>query len=278
VRAASGQVAPAWAWAWLLLGGGAALGGTGAQGAGGPSDTRVRDAAYREEAVYALHGFVGYQIDLQFERDERFVGLSAGDMEGLTFAAQDNHLFLKPKAAGVHTNVTVLTSRRVYHLEYTATSGPVDGSGALYALRFLYAQPPPALAPAPSPEERLDNARAEPPRARNFDYWYCGRTSLQPVSAWDDGVHTYLRFSARAELPALFVRDEDGGESLINFSVQDDQIVIHRVARQWVVRRGRLVGCIVNRGYEGSAERLESGTLTPDVERVTRGSEHAAAQ
>ena len=50
------------------------------------------------------------QIDLEFEPGETFVGLGAGDLESLTFAAQDNHLFLKPRAGGVDTNITVLTT------------------------------------------------------------------------------------------------------------------------------------------------------------------------
>ena len=77
-------------------------------------------AAYNGDEVYKLRGFVGYQIDLEFEPGETFVGLGAGDMEGLSFVGQDNHLFLKPKAAKVATNLTVLTSRRHYQFDYTA--------------------------------------------------------------------------------------------------------------------------------------------------------------
>ena len=45
-----------------------------------------------------LYAYAGYQIDLEFEPGETFVGLGAGDLEALTFVGQDNHLFLKPKA------------------------------------------------------------------------------------------------------------------------------------------------------------------------------------
>jgi type IV secretion system protein VirB9 len=61
----------------------------------GRVDARVRVATYRADEVYRLRGFVGYQIDLEFEHGESFVGLGAGDIEGLSFVAQDNHLFLK---------------------------------------------------------------------------------------------------------------------------------------------------------------------------------------
>src|ERR1700722_18617301 len=62
-------------------------------------DPRIREAAYSAEQVYRLTGFVGYQTDLQFEAGESFVGLGAGDIEGISFVAQDNYLFLKFKDA-----------------------------------------------------------------------------------------------------------------------------------------------------------------------------------
>ena len=80
----------------------------------------MRTAAYDGDQVYRLRGFVGYQIDLEFEAGETFVGLGAGDIEGLSYFGQDNHLFLKPKAAKVATNLTVLTNRRRYQIDYTA--------------------------------------------------------------------------------------------------------------------------------------------------------------
>ena len=65
----------------------------------GVVDSRIRSSIYNGDEVYRLRGFVGYQIDIEFEPGEIFSGLGAGDMEGLSFVGQDNHLFLKPKAA-----------------------------------------------------------------------------------------------------------------------------------------------------------------------------------
>jgi type IV secretion system protein VirB9 len=231
-------------------------------------DNRLRAVPYDSETVYALRGIPGYQIDLQFDRDERFVGLASGDVEALTFEAQDDHLFIKPKAIHVRTNLTVLTSRRVYHFDYSV-AGPHDlepGQNAMYALRFEY---PPVQNPGVESPQAADLALAQPAGARNSDYWYCGAPSLQPNEAWDDGLHTHLRFEPGAELPAVFIRNDDGSESLLNFNVESDEIVIHRIARQLVVRRGALLGCIVNRGFHGGGS-VRSGTVSPDVERATR--------
>jgi type IV secretion system protein VirB9 len=240
----------------------------------GTVDTRVREVAYNSQQVYRLLGFVGYQIDLQFETGETFIGLGAGDIEGLSFVSQDNHLFLKPKAASVGTNLTVLTSRRPYQFDYTASSQYPNSSGqeVIYALKFTY--PPPIRASGATAAEQIEaQLAAATGRIRNIDYWYCGRPTLKPLAASDDGVHTRLRFAARAELPAIFVSNDDGTESLLNFSMDAGDVIIHRVARQFILRRGRLTGCIVNKGFAGSGERLESGTIAPDVERTTYGSQ-----
>jgi type IV secretion system protein VirB9 len=240
----------------------------------GSVDARVRIATYRADEVYRLRGYVGYQIDLEFEAGESFVGLGAGDIEGLAFAGSDNHLFLKPKAAKLATNLTVLTNRRHYQFDYVVSPtrpGATDPD-VIYALRFTY--PPSAIneaneATAAKLESELRAAALE--RPQNVDYWYCGHPSIKPIAASDDGVHTRLTFAAQAEQPAIFVRNDDGSESLLNFSMDGGDVVVHRVARRFILRRGRLTGCIVNQAFSGGAARLDSGTVAPDVERTTPG-------
>jgi type IV secretion system protein VirB9 len=237
-----------------------------------PPDPRIRVAPYRADAIYRLRGYVGYQIDITFAPGERFVGLGVGDSKGIAFAADANHLFLKPKAGRVATNLTVLTDRRTYLFDYEAEQGPPDPGGAdvIYALRFEYLQAPIRAASRSRQQIATDLAAARSTRPRNYDYWYCGEPALKPAAAWDDGVETTLVFGAHAELPAIFASNGDGGESLVNFSVQAGRIVVERVVPRLIVRRGKLSGCIVDRAFKGGGERLSSGTIAPNVERVTR--------
>ena len=60
-------------------------------------------------------------------------------------------------------------------------------------------------------------------------------------------------------------------ESLLNFSMDAGDVVIHRVASRFVLRRGKLTGCIVNKGYAGAGLRLDSGTVSPQIERDVKG-------
>ena len=238
----------------------------------GATDARIRTAPYRADEVYPLVGQIGYQIDLEFAAGERFVGLAAGDVQGVSFEAQDNHLFLKPKAARVDTNLTVLTSLRRYYLQYRVRP---DAKGAahgppLYALRFLYPDTAPSAAAVDAlrEQQRIAAALGTPAAVVNRNYWYCGAPALQPTSVTDDGVATRFTFGARSELPAIFVRAQDGSESLVNFTVTADGLTVHRLSPRFILRRGTLVGCVVNRGFNGGGERLATGTVAPSVERA----------
>jgi type IV secretion system protein VirB9 len=238
----------------------------------GAVDARIRSAPYDGDQVYRVRGFVGYQIDFEFEPGETFVGLGAGDIEALSYFGQDNHLFLKPKAAKVATNLTVLTNRRRYQIDYSAIPQrpSAEDPDVIFAVRFIY-PPVPLQTAAEQSAKRIDAALRDSRRPQNLDYWYCGSPELKPTAASDDGIHTRLRFAANADLPAVFVRNADGTESLLNFNMDAGDVIIHRIAHRFILRRGKLTGCVVNQGFVGSGMRLESGTVTPDVEREVPG-------
>ena len=235
-----------------------------------PADRRIRSLQYEPTQVFRIRGWVGYHIDLEFEPGESFLTLGGGDLEALSYGAFGNHLVIKPKAEIVHTNLTVITDRRTYIFDYAVANGTPDPSSEdlVYSLRFTY---PAAIGTTTAEQVTRDFSHAEGERPQNFDYWFCGDSSLQPVQASDDGVHTRIRFSPRAEVPAIFVRSDDGTESLLNYSVDLAQgdVLIHRTARRLILRRGKLTGCVINKSYTGAGERLDSGTVSPDVKRAT---------
>ena len=236
----------------------------------GMMDGRIRTAIYSAEDIYRLYGYVGYAIELIFEDGETFSGNGGGDLEAITFGFHDNHVILKPKAANVGTNLVIYTNRRAYRFEYSATTRKPDPriDPVMYAVRFLYPDSTSMNAARKAAEEtQLDLARAGAARAQNVDYWFCGSPEIRPIAASDDGIHTRLSFGAKAELPAIFVRNADDSESLLNFSMEDGDVIIHRVAARFILRRGALTGCVVNKGFSGGGERLSTGTVAPGVQR-----------
>ena len=90
--------------------------------------------------VYRLRGHVDDHLDLEFQEVERFVGLGAGDVvEASPAGAGGRHPFVKPRAAGVATNLTIITSRSPYHdFDYQASDRrPDPGVGdVVYVMIF----------------------------------------------------------------------------------------------------------------------------------------------
>jgi type IV secretion system protein VirB9 len=243
----------------------------------GMVDSRVREVEYRDGQVVSLAGYVGYHIDLELEPGERFVALGAGDSAGVDVAAEGSHVFMKPKAARVATNLTLISSRRVYHFEYRTYEAQPSTTSAIFALRFRYAVAPSQVTPAATsqpfssdgiaPVAVVSSVPAAPARPVNTEYWYCGSEWLKPLAVSDDGVQTRLTFSDRGEWPAIFVANPDGSESLVNFHAEGTTAVVHRVAPKFVLRRGLLVGCVENRGYAGSGAWVANGALDPAERR-----------
>ena len=242
---------------------------------GGHVDPRIRTALYDPNQVYEIYGIVGFHLDLEFAPNERFVGLSAGDPRAIAYSAHGNVLTIRPKVARDVMNLTVTTTEHRYYFDYTIAPHPdPNETDVMYAVQFTY-PPQPKAATEASRADRIndDFKKAEAERPKNTDYWFCGSPEIKPSEAYDDGVETYLRFGTREELPAIFLQSADGKESLLNFTVEGDYVVLHRVARRFVLRRGSLAGCIVNKHFTGGGERLRSGTIAPDVIRERRGAQ-----
>jgi type IV secretion system protein VirB9 len=242
-------------------------------GPGAPAseeESRLRTVNFDPATVIALTGFVGYHIHFEFAPDERFVTLGAGDTAAFDVGAEANHLLLKPKVPTSGTNLTILTNRRTYFVDFRALNRAPHSGELVYSVTFHY----PADVERASGARPVDDASAALaalPAPVNLNYWYCGDPAVRPTRVDDDGLHVRLVFAPRAELPAIYAAEPDGGESLVNLHVENDTVVVHRLSRRLVLRRGRLVGCVVNRSIDDTGRRGDSGTVQPAIERETAG-------
>ncbi|MBS0374238.1 MAG: TrbG/VirB9 family P-type conjugative transfer protein [Proteobacteria bacterium] len=232
------------------------------------ADPRVRSVDYEPNEVVPLTAFVGYHVHVEFGQDEQFVNLAAGDTAALDVGAEGNHLLLKPRAAAGPTNLTVLTNRRTYFFEYRALARAPRADEAVYSIAFRYRDARPATLPVGSPD--ADSQLQKPRPVANRDYWYCGDPALRPLAAVDDGLQLRLTFADYAEWPAVYASEADGTESLVNYHVEGGAMILHRLAARFVLRRGKEVGCVVNRGSREHGSRPSSGTTDPGISRELR--------
>jgi type IV secretion system protein VirB9 len=257
--------------AWLISGLCLSRSGNGQSTAAG-AEPRLRIIDYNPNLILPLTGFVGYHIHFEFAPDEHFVTLASGDTASLDVGAEGNHLLLKPKRATPDTNLTVLTNRRAYFIDFRALARVPRPEEVVYSVTFRYPSDETA-ARRPKADLALGEDLARPPAAINHNYWFCGSAALRPASVDDDGMQVRFTFPPHAELPAIYATASGAGETLVNSHVEDDAVVVHRLASRFVLRRGKAVACVVNRSFESPSRRAASGTISTEIDRKTRGAE-----
>jgi type IV secretion system protein VirB9 len=196
----------------------------------GGGDPRVQLVDYDADQVVQLQAAPGYQLTVQLGPDEQIENVAVGDSAAwqVTPNRRGDHLFVKPIQAGVATNLTVVTSVRVYLFELV----PLGGSSGdmAYTVRFRY----PSAGGA-------ESAEAEAEQIVEGRYRVSGERSLRPSRISDDGRHTYIEWPRDRAIPAVYAVDARGGESLVNGMMRDDVFVVDSIAPRLLFRIDRHV-------------------------------------
>ncbi|HZV93212.1 MAG TPA: TrbG/VirB9 family P-type conjugative transfer protein, partial [Caldimonas sp.] len=98
------------------------------------------------------------------------------------------------------------------------------------------------------------------------------RTALAPNATWDDGRSTYFRFVGNRRLPVPYVLNPDGEEAVVDYTVQDRTLIIHKTAARFRLSDGDLILCISNGNYTPGGVNTGTGTTSPDVVREMKAS------
>jgi type IV secretion system protein VirB9 len=132
--------------------------------AGGRHDARVKVVAFNADDVVKVVGHFGYATDIVFAsyEDVGAGAIAVGDSDAWEVAPAGNHLFVKPRAKGAVTNMTVVTSKRTYQFSLDArdVSGVTRGDNAsmFFSVRFTYPDDEAAAAKALADQRRREDA------------------------------------------------------------------------------------------------------------------------
>lgn len=231
-------------------------------------DSRIQRVAYNEGQVVVVYAAQGVATQIVFAPGEEVLSAASGFTEGWQFAARGNTLNLKPRtleqAAGMiapksggpwDTNLNVTTNRRNYSFVLRLVGG---GSGSLssdprvaYRVEFTYPLDAMLMQARVAAEQRIEATSQPVPRNTAYTMSAPRKSrGIAPAVAFDDGRFTYFKFPNNREIPSFFIVSDDGQESLVNYHVQGDFVVIQRVARRFALRLGSQVIGVVNEKYD----------------------------
>ena len=232
------------------------------------------DAQDKSIPLLTKRGFVT-QID--FGRGETIESLGGtsqaaaltGDADGWIVVGRkgDRHLYLKPKSEAYPSNLLVVTNRYNYAFELRILPDESRSDG-VWRLSFRY--PNDGLSSAEVRANQVAYALGAPTEKRNLKYrieLIRGNGDILPKKVWDDGRFTYIAMGNNREIPAAFKVDGNDGESTLNLHTEGQLLVIHEVARRFLLRLDRQEVGIWNDAFDPDGMANTTGTASPDVVR-----------
>lgn len=268
-------------------------------------DARVQQIVYNPLNVTVVNTRPGFMTTLVFDSDEAVISARPGFEEAWEATPDANRVNIRPVALvqgapgadgnttqvvippnsrDWHTNLLVVTTRRLYNIELNVID---DKSSQQPAFQVSYRYPGEALektrreATARQREQSqkqqadIQQALNSAQTPRNWDYLkYPGRDSARivPDFAYDDGRFTFVGFSPAKSIPSV-TKELNGQEHVINSSVRRKGdftvLVIQEVTPRLVLRSGNAVVGLENRGF-GRVQAADGATVSPQVERVEK--------
>ncbi|HBC5610165.1 TPA: P-type conjugative transfer protein VirB9 [Klebsiella oxytoca] len=273
-------------------------------------DARVQQVVYNPLNVTVVNTRHGFMTTLVFDSDEAVISARPGFEEAWEATPDANRVNIRPVALvqgapgadgnttqvvippnsrDWHTNLLVVTTRRLYNVELNVID---DKSPQQPAFQVSYRYPGEAQekasreAAASALEREQKQQQADIQQAlnaaqtpRNWDYLsYPGRDSARivPDFAYDDGRFTFVGFSPAKSIPSV-TKALNGQEHVVNSSIRRKGnftvLVIQEVTPRLVLRSGHAVVGLENRGF-GRVQAADGATVSPQVERVEKPATH----
>lgn len=185
----------------------------------GTGDPHLQTVDYAEGQVVQLRGAPGYQLMVVLSPDEQVQSVALGDNAAwqVSVNKSGDRLFIKPAQSDASTNMTVVTSVRVYTFDLLAAGGVT--ADMPYSVQFRY--------PAPRAEvpdgQYVDVSAASRRLSR---YRVSGDRTLWPTAVTDDGQRTYIIWPKGAAIPAVYAPDRLGNDALVNGMMGTDDIYV----------------------------------------------------
>jgi type IV secretion system protein VirB9 len=132
------------------------------------TDSRIRTLVYNPNEVYELKFYYNYQSFIEFSNDEEIEMISVGEAFAWRLTPAGKRLFIRPLEISAHTNMTIITNRRIYHFDIRSDefTGKAD-EDLVYTVRFFYPQigqplpiPPQLAVPNVALRPRVNEASA----------------------------------------------------------------------------------------------------------------------
>lgn len=207
-----------------------------------PTDSRMVVMKYNPAQIFSILTAPSYMTHIELEPGEKLtIAPALGDTIQWEVETDSNHVFLKPDAANIRTNMSLVTNKRTYQFNLVASP-----EGGVYYQYVQFKYPDNSLKKLrQSVEVESESLRVQSqtnmqvvdPTAFNSNYKITGSGKFKPEFVQDDGKFTYIKLAADLkELPIVYVK-ENGAYSQVNYTPKpkNNFITVTRTADEFVL-------------------------------------------
>lgn len=214
-----------------------------------PKENRIVTYNYSPDVIFRLLTLPGLHTLIQLDEGE---GLTEepvlGDTMQWRVSGGPRNLYVKPLRYKLQTSLTLVTNKRSYQFQLVAGR---DGESDVYQkVSFLYPERDQEIklrkeieAGAVDAERtRLADQIIAPsidPTSLDFGYKIEGNAPFRPNTVYTNGKFTFLVMPNVQDSPAVFLMDEEGNPSLINWQVKGQMLVVERMAQRLLLKLGK---------------------------------------
>ena len=103
------------------------------------TDSRIKTYIYSPNDVYLLVLQYGFQLNVEFAKNERVQTISLGDNYAWKITPLDNLLFIRPLERNIRTNMTIITNKNTYYFDLVSHDDDDENQNdQMYLVRFYY--------------------------------------------------------------------------------------------------------------------------------------------
>ena len=212
-----------------------------------PHEQRIVRYTYSPDLIYRIYTHPMRHTHIALGDDE---GLKetpvVGDSIQWRITGGPTNLYVKPVRDDIETSLTLITNKRTYQFQLIASGKnktlyqkvSFDYPDREAQIRLMQDQ---AMVRVQAENARLGSqvlSSSIHPDELDFNFSVKGNASFAPTSVYTDGTFTYLRMPSTQDTPAVFLVDDEGAISLINFRTKPNLIIVERVAKKLLLKLG----------------------------------------
>jgi type IV secretion system protein VirB9 len=209
------------------------------------SENRIISYTYSPDVIFRIFSSPTFHTHIQLAGDEGVVEPpNTGDPAQWLIQGGPKNIYVKPLKDDIETSLTIITDKRAYQFQLISKKG----GQFTQKVSFNYPDDQPELKSSnedlslTSIHEQLHlesrGIVGIDPKEIYFDFEINGEAPFKPLIVYSDSKFTYLKMPRVKNHPAVFLLDDSGKPSLVNYKVSGDVIVIDGVAKSALLKLG----------------------------------------